>query len=609
MKENSPDVRRNMLAALIHRGPDDFGEFTSDEIWLGFRRLSIIDLASGNQPNFNEDETITSICNGEIYNYKELREDLCKRGHSFKTTCDVEVIVHLYEEYGSDFFRVLNGQFAIALYDKRKKKLLLARDHAGICPLFYSTFDDHLIFASEIKSILCYPGVPKEVNLEGLDQVFCLPGLCSPVTMFKGIHALRPGHFLELENGKLSDYEYWDLCFPVEEKSNQSEKILAEELEHVFEQSIKYRLNADVEVGLYLSGGLDSSIIAATCNKIRPDSKRKSFGITFNQNNYDESHFQRMVAKSSNISHIETLFDTDDIASRLKNMVLAAESPLKETYNTCSLALSENVKKNNIKVVLTGEGSDELFAGYVGYKLDRHRDKLSSELGINEIGLERELRQLVWGDRNFQFERNLIPFRSIQKDIYSKTLNERFHHFNCLHENLVDKKKLEGRTFLKKRSYLDFKLRLSDHLLADHGDRVSYANSVEARYPFLDIKVIELATKIPDTAKLKGDTEKYILREAFKNILPREILNREKFGFVAPGSRFLMKKNISWINDVLSYNEIKKQGYFDPNMVELLKAQYRDYNSVINETFEIDLLMIILTFGLFLHLFDMPPLS
>jgi asparagine synthase (glutamine-hydrolysing) len=607
--ETDNTLYAHMTAALHHRGPDEDGHFSTEDLWFGFKRLSIIDLKTGQQPFFNEDKSIVCVCNGEIYNYTELKMSLIRKGHRFRSDCDVEVLVHLYEESGLDMFHALNGQFAIALYDIKARKLILARDHVGICPLFYTVLDGKVIFGSEIKSVLQFPGVSRKVNPEGLDQIFCLPGLCSPVTMFRDIHALKPGHLLEVTGDTVREKEYWDLDFPMLNGDGKNMGYYTDRLHDLLSDSIKYRLQADVPVGLYVSGGLDSSIIAGLTRRMAREEIYDSFGIVFGSRAYDERTYQRLVTKFNNTRHHEIPFDVDSISGKLSDMVYFAESPLKETYNTCSLALSQQVRNSGIKVVLTGEGADEVFAGYVGYRLDRQRGLMSSDLTPTEQQFEYELRERVWGDKDLQYEKNLFPYREVRRSIYSRQLNGAFNTFNCLHERLIDKNKIKGRSRLQQRSYLDFKLRLSDHLLADHGDRVAYANSVEARYPFLDINVIEFAKTIPDHFKVNDICEKYILREAFKAYLPTDIYQREKFGFVAPGAHFLMKQDIEWVEDMLSYESIKRQGYFNPDTVERLKTLYRAPQFSLSETFEVDTLMIVLTFQIFLQLFDMPSLS
>lgn len=371
-----PTVEKGLLAAmadtLIHRGPDDAG-FHVEENWgFAFRRLSIIDLATGNQPHYNEDRQIVSVCNGEIYNYRELKEMLAAKGHRFRTTCDVEILVHLYEEDGPEFLNRLNGQFSLAIFDKNKQSLLLARDHVGITPLFFTEAEGCFIFASEIKAILKHPSIRRAVDLTGLDEVFTFPGIVSPTTMFKGIRSLKPGHYVLVRNGKVEIKEYWDLVYPTEgeEGDSQPESFYVGRLDELLRQAVRYRLNADVPVGFYLSGGLDSSLIASIINDLDPREQWHSFSIGFHQADIDERKYQRIVSQRVNSIHHEILFDWPDIINRIKTAVYHAESPLKESYDTCSLALSELVRSEGMKVILTGEGSDELFGGYVGYRFE-----------------------------------------------------------------------------------------------------------------------------------------------------------------------------------------------------------------------------------------------
>lgn len=596
-----------MADALRHRGPDDSGFYIEDNLSLGFRRLSIVDVSHGNQPHYNEDRSVISVCNGEIYNYRELKESLSSKGHSFRTSCDVEVLTHLYEEHGFDFLNRLNGQFAFAIFDKKARTLFLARDHVGIAPMFYTFSGGIFIFASEIKAILKHPSVKREVDLSCLDQIFTFPGPVSPRTMFKGISSLKPGHYLSVKNGKVEVREYWDLNYPEESelKEPRPEAYYIERLDELLRESVKYRLNADVPVGFYLSGGLDSSLIAAVINSICPQEKRHSFSIGFNQEDIDERQYQRLMADRVGSVHHETVFDWPDISARLEAAVYHAETPLKESYNTCSMALSGLVKENGLKVVLTGEGADELFAGYVGYRFDGLRQGQDENLPGAEAALESRIREELWGDGNLLYERDLYEFRETKAAIYSEGLNGVCDEFDCTRKGFIDKSRLTGRHPVHKRSYLDFKLRLSDHLLADHGDRVAYSNSVEARYPFLDINFIEFVKEIPPQLLMNGDMEKYILRGLSKKYLPGSVGGRKKFAFVAPGSPYLLRQDLEWINDLLSYQKIRREGYFNPDAIERLKKTYLGYNFKINQTFDNDLLMIVLTFEIFLKIFNM----
>lgn len=600
------EVLARMTATLVHRGPDSDGFFVEGSVGLGFRRLSIIDLAGGDQPMFTEDGSVVSVCNGEIFNYVELREGLRARGHAFRTNCDVEVLGHLYEEHGEGFLGRLNGQFAFAVYDRRRRRLLLARDHFGVNPLYYTVTDGLLIFASEIKAVLEHPAARREVDLAGLDQVLSFPGLVSPQTMFKDILSLGGGQFLTAADGRVRVGEYWDLDYPQlgEAAEEQGEEFYVERLGELFTRSVEARLQADVPVGFYLSGGLDSSMIAGVVG--RAGGRRHSFSIGFTDRDISEDRYQRLVAERAGSVHHEIVFGWAEIEQRLGEMVYHCECPVKETYNTCSMALSEAARAAGVPVVLTGEGADELFAGYVGYRFDGFGLRGAQPYGL-EAALEEELRERLWGDRNLFYEHDLYALREIREALYSEAALA--DGADALSRPLVNRERLRNRHPLHQRSYLDFKLRLSDHLISDHGDRMALANSVEARYPFLDIDLVEFSRVIPPRLKLNGYTEKYVLRRAAEGLVPPEVLAREKYGFHAPGSPFLLRQNIEWINDLLSYERIRRQGYFNPETVEHLKRQYTREGFRLNLPFESDLLTIVLTFGIFLERFGLPDLN
>jgi len=604
------EVLRKMTNVLVHRGPDSDGYFIDENVALGFRRLSIIDLESGDQPIYNEDRFAVIVCNGEIYNYRQLRSEAVARGHVFQTESDVETLVHLYEDEGIGLLNSINGQFAFALYDKRERTLFLARDHFGINPLYYTVIDGLLIFASEIKAILQHPLAPREVDLTGLDQVFSFPGLVSPRTLFKGIESLKSGHYLRVNGSGLKQTEYWDLDYPRVDDvvADRPERFYVERLTELFSQSVSYRLQADVPVGFYLSGGLDSSMVAAAIRQASPNIQRHSFSIGFTEKEMCESKYQTLMSEHVDSRHHSIIFDWPEIADNLKAMIYHSECPVKETYNTCSMALSKAASSNGITVILTGEGADELFAGYVGYRFDQSGLRGSSNGDMAAI-LEEEIRERLWGDADLFYETDQYAFREIKSALYSSALNEVFDEFDCLNFELVNKDRLKDRHPIHQRSYLDFKLRLSDHLITDHGDRMSMVNSVEARYPFLDIDLVEFSKQIPPELKLNELTEKYILRKVAEGLVPPEIINREKYGFHAPGSPYLLRQNIEWINDLLSFERIKKQGYFNPHTIELLKKRYTKTGFRLNLPFENDLLMIVLSFGIFLETFDLPSLN
>jgi asparagine synthase (glutamine-hydrolysing) len=596
-----------MTDTITYRGPDSSGYFVVDNLGLGFRRLSIIDLVSGDQPIYNEDGSLVLICNGEIYNHLDLRKELIQQGHTFATRSDVEVLLHLYEEEGEEFVKRLNGQFAFALFDRKKNTLVLARDHFGINPLFYTVVDGLFIFASEIKAILAHPAVPREVDLTGLDQVLSFPGLVSPRTLVRGVSSLKSGHRITVNRSRVAVVEYWDLDYPKASECSydKPESYYIDELEQLLFRSVKLRLQADVPVGFYLSGGLDSSLIGAAIAKVSGNGRSRSFSIGFTDTDICEAKFQHQMARHVNSAHHEIVFDESEVIQRLSDMIFHCECPVKETYNTCSMALSEAVRRAGIKVVLTGEGADEWFAGYVGYRFDSIRARQNKK-AEQESTHETELRQRVWGDKNVIYEIGLSSSQQQNQELYSKAANEYFADFSCLNHEVVNQERLVDRHIVHQRSYLDFKLRLSDHLLSDHGDRMALANSVEARYPFLDKDLVDFARRIPPDLKLHGFTEKYVLKRIAEKFIPRNVVEREKFGFRAPGSPFLLKQNVEWINDLLSYERIKRQGYFNPTVVEALKTRYSRPGFKLNFPFESDYLNVILTHGIFLDLFKMP---
>jgi asparagine synthase (glutamine-hydrolysing) len=605
------EILTGMASTLVHRGPDSDGYEVVGSLGFAFRRLSIIDLTSGSQPIYNEDRSVVMICNGEIFNYRELRTLLEAKGHVFKTKTDVEVLVHLYEEEGPKMLNKLNGQFAFAIYDVRSRQLFLARDHFGILPLYYTVVNNVLIFGSEIKAILRHPLASRSVDLTGLDQVLSFPGLVSPRTIFKEIRSLKSGHYMLAGTGGLKLVEYWELDYPRigDVSYDKPDVYYVERLKELFTQAVRYRLQADVPVGFYLSGGLDSSLTAAVIKaESDPEQTRHSFSILFTDKEISESKYQRMMAQHVGSEHHEILFDWNEIATRLPDMIYHCECPVKETFNTCSMALSEAARRHGVPVVLTGEGADELFAGYVGYRFDQLGLRGNKPYNLETI-LEDELREKLWGDKDLFYEVDQYPLREIKTALYSSSVNELFEDFECLNHDLIDKERLRGRHLIHQRSYLDFKLRLSDHLLSEHGDRMALANSVEGRYPFLDIDLVEFSREIPPHLKLNQYTEKYILKKIAEGLVPPQIIQREKFGFRAPGTPYLLQQNVEWINDLLSYERIERQGYFNPVMTERLKKQYSQPGFKLHPHLESDLLMVVLAFGLLLDLFDLPSLN
>lgn len=610
--QNEDRIQENVLAEMIHvlnhRGPDDVGMYIEPNVAIGFARLSIVDLAGGHQPITNEDNSIVLTCNGEIFNYRELKKELVDKGHVFKTNCDVEVILHLYEEYGTDFMNYLNGQFAFAIYDKKKKRMMCVRDHVGIAPFYYTISNGLFVYGSEMKAIFKHPFVDKKIDLTGLDQIMNFPGMASPRTLFADVHCLQPGHFLlvDSENG-ISDHEYWDLVYAKEneECEEMEESYYVERLNELLTNAVKMRLQADVPVGFYLSGGLDSSLIAGLIEKTGSCLERNSYSVDFMDRTLSEGKYQRMMAKKVKSIHHEIKFDLNEISNRITKAIYHSESALKESYNTASLALSEAAHGDNVKVILTGEGADELFGGYVGYRFDQLRQQQGTKaVKTEEERLEDEIRYQLWGDENFLYEKNHYSYMKGVRKLYSHEVNASYDEFSCFKHPLLNKERLRDVNVFNKRSYVDFKLRMGDHLLADHGDRMVLANSVEARYPFLDREVVEFARKMPNSMKVRNFKEKYVVKKVAERIVPKEIINRPKFAFVAPGSSDLLKSGNEYFLDLLSYERIKRQGIFDADEVERLKNLYLQDGFKLNVPYDDDMLIIVLTFNILLDQFN-----
>lgn len=583
-------VVEHMLRAIRHRGPDGSQSLILDRAALGFNRLSFLDLEGGMQPIQNEDKTLSMICNGEVFNFKELRQELEGKGHVFRTKTDVEVILHLYEEEGLDFPKRLNGQFAIALYDDREKRLVLARDQIGVCPLFYTQWDGRLLFASEIKAILEYPGVPRRLNMKAVDQLMNYPGVVSPVTFFDGIRALQGGHMLVVTRDDLRDVEYWDLRYPTEEGPDLGEAYYAETLREKLKEAIARRLVADVPIGFYISGGLDSSVVACYIGQFLLNSYY-SFSAEIGDGDLDESRFQQMVKERVQSTHYSVKVAEEEIWENLSKVIYHAESAVKESYDVAAYLLSGLVQQSPAKAVLTGQGSDEFFCGYVGYTLDLFRNMQKGRMSREE----QEVNRLLWGDPYFRYERIHPEIRKIHRQLYSDSVRGEIENFSAWRESPIDVGKVEGLSSQKRRSYIDYKLRLSDHLLGEHGDRMFFSHSVEGRHPFLDKELLEFVVTIPDKYKLNGANEKYILKKAGEGIVPDPILKRKKFPFQAPGMSAMVKRPVLAGPDFLSDDLLRKYGVFDVDFVHQMKQAYQQEDFKLMGAYEIDYLLIVMT--------------
>jgi asparagine synthase (glutamine-hydrolysing) len=606
-KRAEQDILSAMLKTLLHRGPDDEGFWVEGACAMGTRRLSILDKDGSNQPLFNEERDLVLVGNGEIFNYIELQQELVGRGHRLSTRGDLETILHLYEDHGPGFVHHVEGQFSVAIYDRKQNKLSLFRDRFGITPLFYAEFDGNLIFASEIKAILRHPACTRRVDLMGLDQIVCFPGLISPRTMFAGINSLRPGHWLEVQGSKLTEHEYWDLEFPAKEFCYNDIEVdeEAEEFLRRFDHAVAVRMRSDRPVGVYLSGGLDSSLVASAMRANQPSGRMMSFSIVFPESRaIDERRFQRLMVQKLDLDHVEVPFLDAQISENLSRMVWHAECPVKETYNTCSMALAKAASGSSVPVVLGGEGADELFGGYPGYRFDSISGLSSQVLDPTE-SLARER---IWGDSSVRYERAYHEFGLWRRRLFSDRILSEFEFVDSLSNPPIRVDRLTGRHPIHQRSYIDCKVRMADHLLGDHGDRMAMAYSVEGRYPFLDRRVVEFVRYLAPDKKVRGLDEKILLKEAAKGRVPDQIVRREKFGFRSPGSAALMKMPNSQFADLLDPAKVERQGYLNPRLINELAVKAREPGGRVNPHAEDDLLLIALTFGMFLDLFKIPDL-
>jgi asparagine synthase (glutamine-hydrolysing) len=598
-----PRTMEQMVAAVRHRGPDGTRIETNGHVAFGFARLSIVDLAGGMQPMWNQRRTIISVCNGEIFNYRELRDQLRIQGVRFRTDSDTEVIPFLYERYGCDFVDHLDGQYSISIYDFESTKLVLTRDPFGITPLFYAEADRFFLFASEIKALLVHPAMKRKVDLLGLDQVFMLPGLVSPVTMFKGVSSVRPGCQIVVEPGQPArSRQYWDVNFDTDPSTQLDQDSAIEALDEALRTAVTRRLIADVPIGVYLSGGLDSTLIAALVAGQAPSRTLDAFGAIIAEGAYSEAKYQRQAARALG-AHLHSVFiEREDILCELPNVIRSTECPLRESFDVAALLLSRKASQAGVKVVLAGQGADELFGGYVGYRFDAFQQHPAEPHATVE---EMAARRRLWGDDGFVYEHEYINLRRRVDALY--TPDVRHERTDAIATPSISVEKLRGLDPLQRRTYVDLKLRLADHLLGDHGDRMTFAHGVEARYPFLSRQVIEVVERLPAHLKVRKLREKFILREIARSRVPQEIMEREKFGFAAPGADLLIRNDSSaYIAELLSPERLRRDGYFDPRAVADLVAAYRQSGFHLRIPFEVDPLFVVITFGIFLDQFDMP---
>ena len=592
-----------MIGALRHRGPDEYGIYRDRRAGLAHARLSIIDLDTGQQPLANEDGTLWVVFNGEIYNYVEMRAELMTLGHRFRTKSDTEVIVHAYEQWGADAFPRFNGQFAIALWDARTESLVLARDRLGVRPLYLCTHGGRLWFASEVKAIFAGdPTIRRALDPIGLAETFTFWTTAAPQTVFAGVTELEPGHVRTIAQGRIDDRAFWEPRYPLDGRAmfRGSPEEAAEEVRDRLEESVRLRmLRADVPVGCYLSGGLDSSLVAALGRRVKGE-QFCTYSIRFEDAEYDETPFQRTMAAFIESDHREVTVRRRDIADVFPDVVDHAERPLLRTAPAPLYLLSRLVRESGIKVVLTGEGADEMFAGYDIFREAKVRrfwgrqpastirprllDRLYPYLARSPVTQRTMAREFFgrgrerWAEPGFSHQTRWQPTAALQRLFTADVRREaaRVDVAGRLLSSLpADFPRWPS---LAQDQYLEVRTLLSGYLLSAQGDRMLMAHSVEGRFPFLDVDLVELANSLPPAHKLCGLDEKHVLKRAAAGLVPDEIIRRSKQPYRAPDAlSFVGAKAPGWVAEVVSERAVADAGVFDPVLVDRLWRKCRQH--------------------------------
>jgi asparagine synthase (glutamine-hydrolysing) len=586
-----------MMVTLHHRGPDGRGLHLDGAVGLGHTRLSIIDVEGGAQPISNEDDSVWVVFNGEIFNHVELRETLIRQGHRFRTRSDTEVLVHLYEEHGDAFVEHLNGQFAVALWDGRSRRLVLVRDRVGIRPLFYTWNAGRLAFASEVKALFALPEVPRRLDAAALASVFSYWSTVPPASVFENIAELPAGHRMTVEGDRIELQRWWDWTFPGSGALDAaSEDRCAEELHALLVEAVRLQLRADVPVGAYVSGGLDSSIVTSIVAR-RSETPLRTFSLTFEDAGLDESAHQRELVRHLRTTHSSILATRAAIGAAFPKMVWHAETPVVRTAPVPMLMLAESVRAVGYKVVLTGEGADEVFGGYDLFKEARVRRFVARAPGspwrsllfdrLYPGSLPAGARSLV---RPFFMSgldqadapwfahmprrvttRRILPFFAPEWRHRLEAWNPDAALLALLPRDFARWEPLERDQFVEAHTLL------SGYLLSAQGDRMAMGASVETRYPFLDHRLIELGCRIPPRWKLRGLREKVLLRRAVRDELPPSITNRRKQAYRAPDSACFFKegKPLPYVAEMLEARRLRDAGLFDPTAVGKLLEKCR----------------------------------
>ncbi|WP_298293659.1 asparagine synthase (glutamine-hydrolyzing) [Thiomonas sp.] len=577
-----------MIARLRHRGPDAQGFYLQGPIGLAHARLSIIDLSGGSQPLCNEDGTVWVSFNGEIFNYRELRADLLRRGHRLATQSDTEVLVHLYEEHGDALVEHLNGQFAFALWDARAQRLLLARDRCGIRPLFHTRVRGGLAFASEVKALFALPDVPRQLDGRALGEVFTYWAPLPPHAVFAGIESLPPGHVLTVDARGTHLRRYWDWSFPpAPVEAGRSADSYAEELRALLIDAVRLQLRADVPVAAYLSGGLDSSIIT-TLIRHGTDTPLRTFSLTFDDAEFDESAWQQQLVQYLGTAHTTVHCTRADIAAAFPRTILHTEAPIVRTAPAPMMLLAAGVRAAGYKVALTGEGADEVFGGYDLFKearvrrfiarqpqsrcrprlLERLYPYLKHSPAAGRAMAERFFRagEAQYGQPGFGHLPRWTTTRRISQFLSApwRHAATAFEPSAALAEQLPAE--LARWEPLAQDQYIEAHTLMSGYLLCAQGDRMAMAQAIETRFPFLDHRLIAFASRLPSRYKLMGLTEKWLLKRSMDGLLPEALRHRSKQPYRTPDSQsfFHQGEPVDYVAELFSPARLKDAGYFDP---------------------------------------------
>jgi len=583
---------KRMTDVIVHRGPDDEGFYVDDRAALGMRRLSIIDLTTGHQPIHNEDKTVWIVFNGEIYDFPEIKKDLLARGHAFYTNADTEVVVHLYEERGADFVEALNGMFAVALWDTRKKRLILARDRLGVKPLHYRLDGRRIFFASEIKSLLQAP-FDREIDLESLSRFFAFEYVPAPRSIFKGIRKILPGHRVVFEDGRAEETCYWDVRYAEHKVEPRPEAEYCEEIIPRLRDAVRRRLISDVPLGVFLSGGIDSSAVTALMSEVA-GAGIKTYSIGFREKSFDELDAARIVAGKFGTDHTEFVVTPAEVSGLVPTLTNFIDEPLADASVIPTYVISK-LARPMVTVALAGDGGDELFGGYDTYKAFKMARWYRKVPGFIRRGLVRPVvRALPASPKRLSFEFKAKKFISgaeyppeianiIWWGAYPPEMRERLFVPGVLSAMTEDPyapvafhaARTRAADPLDRIAYLDLKLYLQDDLLPKV-DRMSMAASLELRAPFLDYTFVEYAATIPSSLKLKGFTSKYILKKALSGRLPEEILTKKKIGFDIPLGAWMRKELKGFVQETLAPERLRRHGYFDEAFVSRVLKEHFD---------------------------------